>query len=836
MELNRDIELAYDFLSKTGVSVFLTGKAGTGKTTFLRSLSNSLHKRMVVVAPTGVAALNAGGVTIHSFFQLSFGPFVPDGNDKFRRAEAKKFSKTKISIIRSLELLVIDEISMVRSDTLDAIDDVLRRIRRNNTPFGGVQLLMIGDVQQLSPIVGDDERAILAPYYRSPFFFDSTALCSKKYITIELKKIYRQSDEHFTSLLNAVRENKMTEDVVKALNKRYIPDFTPEERDGFITLTTHNNTAANINAKCLRALEGESLFFKAEVSRDFPESIYPTDEVLELKEGAQVIFIKNDSSPEKRYYNGMIGTVTEIDSSHIVVEPHDKSKESVWVTQELWENIEYSIDKETSEIISDIKGTFKHFPLKCAWAITVHKSQGLTFERAVIDVSSAFAHGQVYVALSRCRTLEGLVLRAPLKRSSVITDYEVNTFSDYVRDNQPDDTVLNSFKQQYYKDVLCDIVDFSISRKLLFELSKLLNENLIKVYPQLCEQSKQTAVDFNGKVYDIGTKFQRELERLVMTDTDYETSEVIHKRLAAGALYFLENIISATDCVNLVAGLQIDSKEVKKRVKELSAQLKEELSLSKSLLNMCRNKFSVSEYQRIKVSVVLEDSKIPKEIKTTKSVIPKDVIHPELYDALSRWRKNISEREGKPAFTVLTNMSIVQIQAVLPYRLKDLMKISGIGQAKSKQYGEEIIEIVKEFCISNNIDPERDGFSDLAFDAVAAVAEEEEEEKPIKKVKIEKEATHMVTYKMYKSGKSLDEIAKERELNLTTIESHISKLISLDVLNISEFVSKERFEIIKKSLEENDMSRKETKTALGDEISWGEINMVISEISRSSFF
>ncbi len=421
--------VASRFINNTGRHVFLTGKAGTGKTTFLRSIVQQTHKSAIVAAPTGIAAINAGGITLHSLFQLPFGSFIPSGdlpvtgnfgvqmNNSDSLLRNLQMHATKRKLIREMELLIIDEVSMLRADLLDAIDVTLRAVRRNrHQPFGGVQVLFIGDLFQLPPVVKQEEWEYLRRYYNDLYFFSAKALENHQPVYIELEKIYRQSDDTFISILNHYRENRISREDVEMLNKRYIPDFQPGRSDGYIFLTTHNRKADSINRDALAGLPGKLFTYSASVEKDFNEYLYPVEASLELKEGAQVMFIKNDYSGERRYFNGRIGTVTSLSDEEIRVGFTDGG-DDIPVDRYIWENKKYSLAEGTNEIEEHVAGTFAHFPLKLAWAITVHKSQGLTFEKAIIDVSSAFAPGQIYVALSRLVSLDGLVLSAPVPQS-----------------------------------------------------------------------------------------------------------------------------------------------------------------------------------------------------------------------------------------------------------------------------------------------------------------------------------------------------------------------------------------------------------------------------------
>lgn len=440
---NFELDVARFIVEKTDMSLFLTGKAGTGKTTFLREVVRYTKKKCIVLAPTGIAAVNAGAMTIHSFFQFGLGPFVQgviEPKSDFR------INKSKLELIRHLQLLIIDEVSMVRADLMDHIDVELRRIRRNSKPFGGVQLLMIGDLQQLPPIAHGGEDELLRQYYKTLYFFSSAALKSMKYSCIELKNVYRQTDRHFIDILNHARDCTLTSQDISDLNARYVPGFSPKPQDGYIRLMTHNRQVDYVNETELEMLDSKPYTFVAAVTGTFPEESYPTADSLTLKKGAQVMFIKND--PERRFINGTLGEVKSIDKNSIAVRLAE-SGAIIDVEPVEWQNIRYLFDEESKEISSKQIGRFKQYPLKAAWAITVHKSQGLTFDKAIIDVHAAFSPGQAYVALSRCRTLDGLVLSSPVSASVFMRDNAVDAYMNYI--SRPVEELAFSSCYEYFE-------------------------------------------------------------------------------------------------------------------------------------------------------------------------------------------------------------------------------------------------------------------------------------------------------------------------------------------------------------------------------------------------
>ncbi len=544
IDFSEQAQYAERFINHTNRNVFLTGKAGTGKTTFLKHIIATTHKKTIVAAPTGIAALNAGGVTLHSQFQLPLAGFVPEYTDfiadSFVKFETKstilrhmRMSDIKRKTIKEAELLIIDEVSMLRADILDAVDFILQYIRRNRLSFGGVQVLFIGDLLQLPPVVKNEEWSILKSYYDSPFFFDARVIKQSPPVYIELEKIYRQKDKLFTDVLNNLRYNQMDYDDVEVLNERYRPNFHPSPEEGYITLTTHNRNADEINQRELQNLLCSTFIYEAIIQDDFPESMFPVEQNLLLKEGAQVMFIKNDISGEGKFYNGKIGVVKELDDEKIIVKTDIGD---VKVERHKWENIRYNVDEQIREIKEETLGTFSQYPLRLAWAITIHKSQGLTFQKAILDVKNVFASGQAYVAFSRLTGLEGLVLTSPFGKAGIANSNDVLRFEETKSRQGEPEQILQRETFDYLRT-------FS---QAVFEFSPLVSEwqqHVASYNKDETHSEKQQHAEWADKIYEqvlaiyeTAAKFNKQLYTLFLQPEN--NIEHVATRLEAAKNYF----------------------------------------------------------------------------------------------------------------------------------------------------------------------------------------------------------------------------------------------------------------------------------------------------------
>ena len=578
--------------------------------------------------------------------------------------------KSRIKIIRTLDLLIIDEISMVRADLLDAVDMTLRRYRRNDKPFGGVQLLMIGDANQLSPVVKENEREYLSRVYPSPYFFQSKALQKVPYLTIELCKVHRQKDNFFLDILNSIRENRISPDILRALNSR-VGAFDDESTEAYE--------------------------WEAEIEGDFPENSYPVDKVLTLKAGAQVMFVRNDS--QGRYYNGKICTVQTI-SDKGVVTVIDSDGQEIEVEQAEWPNIQYSLDKASGEIRQEVLGMFRQLPLKIAWAITIHKSQGLTFDKVIINAGAAFAFGQVYVALSRCRSLEGISLDSPISQSVVYSDEDVARFN---RDIPQIETViarLDSEQLGYYFDNLKDIFSFGQCCKLLRWVAKVFRTRMERIYPDHIIRIK-TALDAVEDAVKVGEAFQRQLGKIQEGFENSGAEEYLHERLNKAVDYFLPSFMHARMLVQELATLEVDNKETRKAIRDACEECLPVLDIKcNAMESIQKGKFSIEDYSRIRTDALLEE--LPAKSKRKLKRIEQNEgdspsVNEVLRDRLMKWRTERFKADNVPAYTIMHQSTLLEIAMLAPKTKAELLSIKGFGEAKFRKYGEEILAICAEF-------------------------------------------------------------------------------------------------------------------------------------------
>jgi len=778
---------AADFINNSNQPVFLTGKAGTGKTTFLKFIKEHSKKNIVIVAPTGVAAINAGGVTIHSFFQLPFAPFLPVNNEHFSNASTvdkhSLLSKLRLSgerkeIMQQLELLIIDEISMVRCDVLDAIDTVLRHVRNNHAkPFGAVQVLYIGDLYQLPPVAKEEEWKLLRTFYENPYFFSSHAIISQAPVYIELEKVYRQADLSFINLLNKVRNNEMDEDALDFLHSRYNPDFKPAKEDNYITLTTHNNKADEINKEELANLSGQVFSFKASIEGEFYEKSFPAEEYLNLKTGAQVMFLKNDLEKVRRYYNGKIGVVDKVEEDKIWVRCKTGiSEQLIEVKKEVWRNIQYTINKKSQQVEEQELGSFTQFPLRLAWAITIHKSQGLTFEKAIIDAGSAFAAGQVYVALSRCTSIEGIVLRSRISSNSLHSDERIVQFCKNQQSQVEKNNLLNQAKHLYQQEIIQGLFDLSYSDKQFFNLFQFVKEN---------HAFGKNVVDWLAAIEQLlslcskhGSKFIDVLNTIFTENELPEENSAVQQRLIKASSWFLaefEKIKSAL----LLSPAVTDNRQLANDYNDRLVAFWDDVCLRLHLWSITTKGFSLESFREQKAIF----KTIPLQLNAysgRSAYVPSNINHPELYNALKDKRNDLAKENGVPIYIVCGTLSLEQMTNYLPQTLQDLAKISRFGKVKLKQFGNEFIGIIQNYCELHDLQP------------VLIEAPEKKTKKTVTKKSTTKKAdTKRISFDLYKAGKKISEIAAERDLAPSTIETHLANFIETGELDVKDFVNEE---------------------------------------------
>ena len=816
---NQKLDFVEELVLYTDSHIFLTGKAGTGKTTFLKNLPLKTYKRMVVVAPTGVAAINAGGQTIHSFFQLPFGPQLPENalgrgyNAKSLAAQYQKLNKKKINLMRSLDLLIIDEISMVRADVLDAIDAVLRRVRRSQKPFGGLQLLMIGDVHQLAPVAKPEEWEVLSPYYDTPYFFGSQVLKKAPYVCVELEHIYRQHDDDFISLLNKVRNNHMDADCVRVLNSRFKPGFVPRDEEGYITLTTHNYQADQINESKLAAIKEKTLVFKAEVHGTFPENTYPTKEELELKVGAQVMFVKNDPTPEKAFFNGKIGRLVGYDEKEGTVTVLSEG-ERITVPKLKWQNMEYTINAENQDIEEKEIGSFTQIPLRLAWAVTIHKSQGLTFDKVIVDAGQAFAHGQVYVALSRCTSLEGLVLKTRISSNALVNDYSVNHFVETLPEKEPTQEKVDQLRHDYELETMLELIDFDVVYKDFGRLMKVIYDNDNLFEGSMIQDLSQRRNKIHEELCSVGIKFEGQIRKLHEQAPSCEQNPVLQERLIKGVAYFDEHLKA------IAKGLfdlpfKTDNQAVNEQLTDALKMLKEDIYLKGCCLEACKEGFSVREYQKTKSVKAIEAEKSGKKKVEIKFEPNKNG---SLYSILLSWRSARAEADDVPPSNIAPIKTLKAIATDKPVTLSDLRTTEGMGTKRIRNYGAEILDIVLRFI---GKDPQATDIGDIS--------------QVTKKRQIGD--TYRITKELFDNGLSVAAIAKERGLAISTILGHLVHYVEEGTLKASQILEKEKYNEILEYFESTfDPQINIAREVLGQEYQYGEIKAVLVELQKEHFF
>ena len=814
VEKNEIFDLAYRFITETNESVFLTGKAGTGKTTFLKYLVEHSSKNMVVAAPTGVAAINAGGVTLHSLFQLPFYPFLPTDNNRQELLSKIRYQKQRIHMLRKIELLVIDEISMVRCDVLDAIDTILRSVRRNHSsPFGGVQVLFIGDLYQLPPVVTRNEwDELLSNYYESPFFFASKAIKEQMPLLIELNKIYRQKEESFVSLLNKVRNNLLEKEDYDALNLRFIPDFQATTKDKYITLTSHNNQADNINFAKRNNLDTPSFVYKARIEDEFPENLYPAEAELILKVGMQVMFIKNDTVT-KKYFNGKIGIVSSLSNDKITV---NCAGEEIEVFEETWENTRYTLNRSDEKLEQKVLGRFIQYPLRMAWAITIHKSQGLTFDKVLIDAASSFSSGQVYVALSRCTSLEGIVLLSKIPPTAIHSNQIV---VEGQRALAPKGSLVERFqgaRQIFTWQLLSEIFLLDEAEKNIVFFKNCVDNNINKLNENAAEWTAQYLEEIRKHKFT-AEKFLSQVKLLMRDNPVIENNEQLQQRIQAAAAYFLpslENIKRKLQQHPLIT----EHRETATAVDE--ALLETMTALIKIIHGMqyCSAPFCITEYLKHKLNFSIPRIHISSYAANKKLTPASDIPNAGLFFDLKNWRDKTCNKQDLPIYLVANNNSLKEIATYLPRTTQHLQLISGFGKAKAEKYGGEILEMVQDYCTEHELE------TNIELKAVNPKRKRKEltVENADRKI-----PSAYISMQLFKEGKDIDAIAKERSLTASTIEGHLSEFIKTGDVNVDAFADETTVKIISEYLTSNtDKKHSEIRTMLNNVYSFAQIRAV----------
>lgn len=839
IQISPEFQLAYQYVTQTRQNIFLTGKAGTGKTTFLQHLRTTCPKNMVVAAPTGVASINAGGVTLHSLFSLPFQPYIPVKRGWGKHAEvidrddllAKvRYRKDKIKLLRNMELLIIDEISMVRADVLDAIDVLLRHFRRrHDLPFGGVQLLLIGDIFQLPPVAKREEWSILQEYYASEFFFDSKVMQEVQPICVQLETIYRQSDTLFIDLLNKVRNNIATADDLTLLNSRLHKGKLP---DNCITLTTHNKVADEINAREIEKLPGNIFTFRANIDGDFPEYSFPAEHELRLKNGARVMFIKNDISGQKRYFNGKIGVITKIETyngdTKIFVQCPDDD-EPIAVQKQSWKNVSYKTDAVNNAVIEEELGAFSQFPLRLAWAVTIHKSQGLTFNQCAIDAALSFAGGQLYVALSRCTSFEGLHLLSPIGPAALRVHQAVTNYFNHLHPEAAK-TAFDSSQAKYAEELLLQLFDFNEEHTIVLRMSTLLQENRMNFSANQADTINLWYQNIS-ELKQIGEKFHQQIKQLIHT-APAENNPLLQERIKAAKTFFLPKVDFVLHTL-LQHGIVIDSKTISADLSPLLDDFHNALCIKVHFYKSQKD-FTSANFFAVREDFVRPDFNSNTFAGGTKGYVPKDVPHPELYRMLIDLRNELVEETGKEVFNIAKNSSIIEMCEYLPLTGKDLLSISGFGQIKVKLYGEQFLSIIIEYALQNRLSTKMAGNKNAGK---AKLTEEKNAEK--KRIKENKEKngvseTVKTSLDLVADGMTVDQVAKQRSFSPETIYGHLAQGITLGKIAIDKILPISEIEYLSKVVKENPSADLKTlRENAGVEYGFGKIKLIVEHVKRA---
>jgi hypothetical protein len=809
-------EIAYHFANYTNCSLFLTGKAGTGKTTFLKKLKEQSKKEMAIVAPTGVAAINAGGTTIHSFFQLPLSPFIPTEEGCKNLIGKIKMNSVRRKVLDKLEMLVIDEISMVRADLLDEIDTVLRHFRyRRNELFGGVQMVFIGDMYQLSPVCNEVEWQMLSQYYSSIYFFDSMAIRKQPPVYIEFDNIFRQSNLSFIQLLNEVRNNKISNESFNLLQSLYNPHFKAPKDDTYITLTTHNYKADNINAEELAKLSGESKKFKAKIQGEYPEKSYPTEPELEFKVGAKVMFLKNDKETPRRYFNGKIGEITSFGSGGISVKCPGESP--VLVVPEIWENISYTTNPATRQITESLLGTFEQYPLRLAWAITIHKSQGLTFDKAIIDAGQAFTPGQVYVALSRCRSLDGLVLLSKINRNSLSVDENIIRHNELKLPIEILNNKLDVSKKEYREKILFSLFDFQELVNTIIRLTEFVKEK-ISSFNSDTLTFLASILNHLSNIQNIALRFRNELRILVFSIPVDE--QKLQERIAAAINYFSEILQTVSGELKKSPAIT-DSKANASKYNDDLAKVFYLLEERLHIFRNIKDEFNVEQYFTAKGTFVAPSFPVNAFAGTNPSR-KTEAKYPILFYRLVDYRRSICDEANIPLYSVVSTQGLTELATFLPQTSSELLQLSGFGPATVAKYGQQFLNIVLKYCNEHDLES-------LMYEKTDKKSNRSKKNTVTQKkpaaASYPKEDTKKITLDLYKQGLTVDEIARKRDYASSTIKVHLAHYVKLGELPLNDFVTQEQqariLEIMKTKTSFSDIY-----AALNGEVGYTEIGMV----------